>query len=544
MRVAAAGYGDIPFHMTQVSKFAYQKHLDFNEPIFDGERMRYAFFINLISGLILRFSNNWFIAMQVPVLILMASAIVLMFVFYRYFLKSNLGAVFAVFIFLFGSGFGANYLFQKVEFSALKIISTLIPYMMANNSSTITKWDAVFPAQNIDWGSPLSLVFLHQRAFILGFFMFTLFLYLLKKWTKDPSNHLLTLFLGIVVGISPLAHYHSFIAMLVILGFTAARTVIKNEKGLLLRLIFLGVIILVFSLPQIAYLMHGKNMFLFSDQSFIKFRVGWMVEETNGSAVFNPESGFIYGKLLPYLNFLWINFGVILPSFGIISFVALKSQKFKQTYPFVFFLALSAMTFFFLVQLIRFQPWDYDDNKILVYFQFFAAPVVVAFFMWVSKNMKIIGYLSFALFVLLATYSGIFDQIPRLLVAPENMPIIFSRDARVTAEYIRDNITADSRIITTSTHLNIVSSLSGKPVLVGYPGWLWTRGIDYISREQNLRQFYSNPVTYSNIADFYHAKYVLIEPTAVYDWKVNANMFNKNWDLLLDQGEYQLYRLH
>ena len=66
MRSSYAGYGDIPFHMTQVSKFAFEKMMNFNEPIFDGERMRYAFFINFFSGLILRSTSNWVLAMQIP----------------------------------------------------------------------------------------------------------------------------------------------------------------------------------------------------------------------------------------------------------------------------------------------------------------------------------------------------------------------------------------------------------------------------------------------------------------------------------------------
>mgnify|MGYP003351322116 CR=1 FL=1 len=47
----------------------------------------------------------------------------------------------------------------------------------------------------------------------------------------------------------------------------------------------------------------------------------------------------------------------------------------------------------------------------------------------------------------------------------------------------------DKKIITSSTHLNPVSSLAGRPVFVGYPGWLWTRGISYADREEHLKDF-------------------------------------------------------
>ena len=543
MRTASTGYGDIPFHMTQVSKFALQSHIDFNEPIFDGEKLRYAFLINAISGLILRFWGNWYVAMQLPVMGFMTAATVLTFLLYRKFLKSNWGAVVAVVIFLLGAGFGANWHFRNYLASSTSYNGGFIQYLVDNTASTIIRWDAVYPEQNITWGAPLSLVFLHQRAFFLGFFMFSLFCYLFQKWQSKPNSKTLTIFLAMIVGLGPLGHYHSYIAMCTVIAFVGLFTILRRNFFFFRRLMILGLIIMLLSIPQIIYLVQGKESVIFGHDSFIKFRFGWMTEPTIGSIKFNPDGGLVSGIIFPFFNFLWLNFGVILPIFVIAGFSALWSFNFRRKFEQVLFLFAVGICLFVLVQLFRFQPWDFDNNKILVYYQFFAAPVFVAFFLWILEHRKVLGLFLFAIFTILAIYSGIIDEIPRFMVPFDRLPVIFGTDAIATAEYIKDNISQDERIITTSTHLNPVSSLAGRPVLVGYPGWLWTKGINYAAREQSLREFYTNPLSISDNSYIRNAEYVLLDPTAIYDWKTTKEKFDTQFTRIFSNTSYSLYKM-
>lgn len=541
MRAAVAGYGDVPFHMTQVSKFAYEKNLSFNEPIFDGEKLRYAFFVNLISGTILRFTGNWSFAMQAPVMVLIASGIVLTFLSYRNFLKSSLGAATAVAIFLFGAGLGGYFLVQNQLIAANRTPTAFTQYLVDKSVSTISRWDAKFPEQNIDWGAPLSLVLLHQRAFILGFFCLSLFWFLFNKWRTMPKNTTLLVATGVVAGFSPLAHYHSFVVMLVVLLAFGVWGFLKRNYDFIKKLVLIGLIVAVLALPQIIYLVQGKNGLTLGDQPFIKIRLGWMVEPTIGSIQFDPSQGLLAGQILPFINFLWINFGLILPLFLLVSLIIIPSTKFRRIFPDAAILAIIALLLFILNQLIRFQPWDYDNNKILVYFQFFAAPLVVAFFIWISKSSKIVGYIGLLIFTITVTFSGVLDEIPRLLVPTEQMPVIFGTDAIAMGEYIKKNVPPGEKIVTTSSHLNPVSSLAGLPALVGYPGWLWTRGINYGDRERNLQTFYRGPFRYKNILNLYQAKYILVDPMAIYDWKANMAEFDSKYKLLFRKGQYSLY---
>jgi hypothetical protein len=543
MRAAVAGYGDIPFHMTQVSKFAFGRNFNLNEPIYDGERLRYAFLINLISGNVLRISNNWTFAMQAPAMTLMASGIILMFVSYRKFLKSSLAGAIAVVLFLFGSGLGGYFLVQNqfIEQSRNPVVFT--QYLVDKSVSTISRWDAKFPEQNIDWGSPLSLVFLHQRAFILGFFMFCLFWYLINKWREESKNNLLLVLTAVVVGISPLAHYHSFIVMIMVLAVYFVWGIINRKYNFSKKIIVILLVAGILALPQIIYLVQGKAGLTIGDQSFLKIRLGWMIEPTIGSIQFAHDKGIITGQIFPFINFIWINFGLLLPAFLLTVVFAFSSIRLRRIFPTITILTTIAIVLFITAQLVRFQPWDYDNNKIFVYFQFFAAPVIIAFFVWIYQKSKIVGVLTLLIFMFCATFSGLLDQIPRLLVPTEQMPVIFGTDAISMGNYIKENIPQNAKIITTSTHLNPVSSLAGMPALVGYPGWLWTRGINYGIREENLRAFYSDPIHYKNIPIIYGAKYVLIDPTAIYDWKAATADFDSKYKLLFRVGQYSLYQI-
>ena len=162
---------------------------------------------------------------------------------------------------------------------------------------------------------------------------------------------------------------------------------------------------------------------------------------------------------------------------------------------------------------------------------------------YVSKKLKWLGVIASSVILFFVIFSGVIDTIPRYKVEIEKMPIIFNVDARNTSYFIRQNISPNDMILATTTHLNLVSSLAGRPTVVGFPGWLWTKGIDYSSRELDLKSFYLNPIINLGIADKYMARYVLIDPTAIYDWGVDKKIFDDNFKKLFSSGGYDLYDL-
>ena len=540
-RSSVAGYGDIPFHLTQISKFGLG-HWDIQEPIFEGTRLRYAFGINLISGMLLRATGWWVWSVHLPAVLMMAAATTLMFLIFRRFVGNRTWAAVAVVIlFLFGSGLGANVYISKAMQDSMGP-AQFIQYLADNSISTINKWNAVWPQQNIAWGAPLSLVLLHQRAFLAGIFLFSLFVWLLVENPKleEKKKHIAA---GVVLGLMPLMHYHSFIAAGVIGALFLLWHMKEGRRAVAKRMFWLLIIAAVIALPQVLYLVTGKDNILGGSAPFLTVRLGWMWHQTIGSATFPPEASF-FGQLTSYLRFLWVNFGVVLPLTLAALSISWWRADVRRRLPWMLPSAIFAFAFFVLTQVVRFQPWDYDNNKILVYFQFFAAPAIAGLFIVTGEWKKWIGVAAWSILFPLCIYSGVIDQLPRLAVKAYRQPVIFNIDARAMAEYIRANVPDSDVIATTSSHLNPVDSLAGHVVLVGYPGWLWTRGINYSVRENDLKNLYSNPAGNTDILRKYDIRYILLDPSVRNDWHADDAVLSSLFRVVHTDGAYTLYAVH
>jgi len=511
MRTAVAGYGDIPFHLTQITKFAFGNAFDFQETIFSGERLRYPFLINLASGFLLKLTNSWSFAVHVPVMLLAGANIVLVYLVYKIFLKKAWAAMLALPLFFLGAAQSAY------------------------------RWDAIYPAQNIVWGAPLTMSFLHQRTFFLGFFLFLLVLYALLKM-KDTQSKKLTALAAIAFGLLPLAHTHTFVATGAVVGLFFLISLLGKNKILIKRYFVVLVLGTLIAAPQIFYLVSESRI-----PSFLSLRLGWMTQHSIGSVQYPSGDSLtsLFQGFVIYATFLWTNFGILLPV-ALLSLAAIfLFSKLRAQFPYAVFFAYGAIFLFLLVQLVQFQPWDFDSNKILIYSQFFVAPLVIAFFLWLAKKAKarIASYALLFVFFAGAIYPGIGDILPRLSVTQQEIPIIFNTDARKLAEFVQTNIQNEQVILTTSTHLNPINSLTGKPAIVGYPGWLWTRGIDYSQREKEMKNFYQNPTKQNSLLNKYNIQYILLSPFAVHDWKANKELFDKEFQSVYEGEKYTLYEV-
>lgn len=198
---------------------------------------------------------------------------------------------------------------------------------------------------------------------------------------------------------------------------------------------------------------------------------------------------------------------------------------------------------FIIVELIKFQPWDFDDNKLLIYFQFFAIPVILLVIKDIYSRVKFAGIFIAVIFIGLALFSGAIDMIPRLAMTSDTLPIIFAQDAQQMADYIKTTIPQNELILTGTDHRNPVDALAGRPVLVGYPGWLWSRGIDYSQREQEVKNFYFLPSTDNPLLKQFNIKYVLLDSQTISDFNADKNVFDKKFIILYHIGQYTLYKI-
>jgi hypothetical protein len=380
---------------------------------------------------------------------------------------------------------------------------------------------------------------INQHTFYFGLFLFLLTTYLIVKIFE--SNKLLYILIAILtVSIMPISHTHSFVAIGIFLISFVVIGLLFKEINFSKKVFIIGFAGAIIAIPQMFYLLSGKNV-----GNFTMFRLGWMIWDGIGAV------NFPYGSVhsifsLPFINFLWVNFGLILPMF-IFSLVILIVYLHKNFFIkdknifFIFTFALSSLIIFVLAQLIQFQPWDFDNNKLLVYFLFFTAPFMVWALKYSLRNHYKIFVTILILLTISITFSGLSDIYFRLKIPKQDLPVVFNVEEIKLADYIRKNIDENVLILTGMSHKNPVDSLAGRKVLLGYEGWLWTRGIDYSKRQKEIADFFNSPKRENSLFREYPIGYILYDESVKVQFGANSTALDKLFDRVYQGGEYILY---
>ncbi|MDD5068676.1 MAG: hypothetical protein PHS53_00395 [Candidatus Pacebacteria bacterium] len=541
------GYGDTPYHLTQVTKFGYSSLTNLNEPTFLGEKLHYPFFINFLSGMLVRITGSLVFSFLLPAYIFIFLNACLVYQIYKKCIGKARYAVLGLFIFFLGTGFAGYGFLQKAYQDKMGPVA-LFEYLSHNNLSTTVIWQDAYPEQSVIFGTPMVLSFLHQRAFLPGLFGFSLFLLLLIKMWQERGRVKRSLIIAtaIVFGILPIMHTHSFVCASIVFGVFGLFSLFYKRFDLFKKYLFIAILGGLVALPQIWYLVGTKTVFSAS-ATFISYRLGWMSEPAFGGMNFPtgaPRSIFSW----VFVHFTFLNFGAILIAFLLAWLLYLLRNRMnfvreifsRAELPIL--LGFTGLLIFVIGQLFRFQPWDFDNNKIFEYYQFFAVPFILFILSKIYDKKKTLGVVLLVIFTVLSIFSGILEIVPRLIKTIPEEPVIFSPAALRLADFIKTNIPEGDLIVTGTTHLNPVASLAGRGVLVGYPGWLWTHGINYGAREEEIKKFYANP-SKSDLAQKYNAKYALFDSWSVSDFKADKKNFDARFQKVFEEGEYTLYKI-
>jgi hypothetical protein len=94
-------------------------------------------------------------------------------------------------------------------------------------------------------------------------------------------------------------------------------------------------------------------------------------------------------------------------------------------------------------------------------------------------------------------------------------------------------------------HNNPIPTLSGRRILVGYPGWLWTYGLgDFEQKGADQRLILQGAQSTPDLVDKYGIGYVLIGPQELADPRnANVTYWSQNGTLVYTNGEYSVYKV-
>ncbi|HLB77641.1 MAG TPA: hypothetical protein VJO72_11460, partial [Candidatus Dormibacteraeota bacterium] len=117
----------------------------------------------------------------------------------------------------------------------------------------------------------------------------------------------------------------------------------------------------------------------------------------------------------------------------------------------------------------------------------------------------------------------------------------FSAEDVQLAAQVRQATPAKAIFVTGEQPNNPIADLAGRSVLMSYPGWLWSQGINYSRREDDLRRIYRGGDVALRLLHQYHADYVMVGPNEMATLSPNLNYFNTTFRLALHTANYQIY---
>ncbi|MDZ4228840.1 MAG: hypothetical protein U1C50_01135, partial [Patescibacteria group bacterium] len=403
-------WGDWSAHLTYVSSFAYGHNWPLQLPVFSGHKFTYPFLIDLLSAGLVKLGLDLPTSLVWPGLIFSIILTYLVYLLGKTLTNNHKVGIFTASLFLFNAGWGAD-----------------------------SRWLNFITSQIIP-----------QRGQLLGLSL-SIIIYLLL-WRKK------ILAAGIIAGLLPLAHAHSYLITMMIGVWYGWR--------FLLPALALG-------LPQIGF------VYGWGGRNFIHYDTGWLKE------------WWRLGPMLPLL--LW----------GLIS-APPKLKRFSLAFWLVFVLG----------NCLRFQPYDWDNTKLFLHW-YLIASIGAAL---VLVRWKLVGLI----ILLISIFPGV-SQVSKIFQSSTKYQF-FNQTQLTVAEAVREVIEPQAVVLTAGNHNHWLPALTGRQIIMGYPGWLWTYGIDYLPREANVAKLYQGN---DQLLDQYQVDYVVIGPDEKNMWPdLNEAYFN------------------
>ncbi len=480
---------DTPYHLAQVIRIGTVSQWDFEVPNFSGEFVRYPFFINFISGVLLKFGASLEFGFHFPAVLLVISMMILLVSFFRFLNFGKILLLAAVLGVLFGSGWGYIAYFQKIPGASLPIRNNMI-----------------YPVENISYGAMIPGFLIVQRAFLLGFPLFLVALSCFLRFVKK-KNFSALLLSGIVAGLMPYSHTHSFIAIVIVAaGALGYLFLTRNEmfydvtRGFVFPSFFIAI-------PQLATLLLLPRYVL---DGMVSLRLGWMSMPGTVGGLSLPYSGA--SRFIPWLRFMWTNFGffVFLP-FAIAGYL----RKYASDLIFIF-LGIGALFCWIIPDIVQFQMWDFDTNKFFAYAIFLslaAAGMLINFF---PLRFKKIGAVIFTVIIIFSLPSSLLSSRSVLTNQEGERLIMLNAEERQVADWLRRNTDEDASVLSSAAVLdprtiqNPVVVSSGRKTTLGFMTWIYTHGIDFQDRLDKTEAFFKNSVDKEILKDV-PADYLLID---------------------------------
>jgi hypothetical protein len=463
--------GDLPFHLAIASGFLYGGNFPAEHPELSGARLTYPVLADFLTAMFVKAGAAPQGAMLLQNVLLGVAVLVLLHRWAGALTGSRAAALLAPVLIVFSGGLGFVWLAGEVDPTQGGLVGHL---------TRLTHDYTILGTGELRWGNLVITMLIPQRSFLMGL---PLFLIAWTLWWQavgeeapaERRRRLLTA-AGLVTGLMPLAHVHAFT---VAVGMAACLALLFPDWPAWRRY-FLAAGAL--AAPQLLWLAWGSGL---RTGEFVAWQLGW---DRGGR---NP------------LTFWLLNLGLYLPAGAV---ALLWRGRDPVVSPRLARFTLPFLLCFLVPNVLRLSPWIWDNIKFLVWWHIAWAPLVALLLvrLWrggiARRTAAVLAGLSMVLSGALDVWRVASGQIDHT---------IFAAEAVAFAERIK-GATPPRAVILHAPTYNSEVYLTGRRTVLGYPGHIWSQGLDPGTREQDVKRIYEAPSR--DLLARYAVDYVLVGP--------------------------------
>lgn len=561
-------YGDMNMHLGFVSSIAVQHTFPPEYSILPGTKLGYPFLSDSISSSIYLFGASLRWSYILPMLFAILQVFVGFYCFAKAWLKEKAKAVIAWLLLFFNGGFGFLYFVDK----------------SFNNGQTFTRIFTDFyqtptnlNENNIRWSNTIVDMLLPQRATLFGWAMLFTCLFLLYRAVFDGKKRYF-IPAAVIAGGLPMIHTHSFM----VLGIISAAWLLyklytpsKKEKAdttvvgkyiVVIGLVFMVLLQLLcknqgdkVSMPLIItlclvlgamvvygiYLLYGqikagKLKELLSTWGIflgiilimaLPQLLTWTFQQVNGESFLKGHFNWV-NEMDNYLWFYVKNIGLT-ALFAVPAIMYSKKKDFAVVFP--------ALIIWFVAEMMVFQPNSYDNNKLLYGAFALICCITAGYVVDLYRKMQEVPGRRYyaAIFLFLCVFSAVLTMGREAVSEYE----LYSSNQVQVAQYVEQHLEPDAVILTNQRHNNAISSLTGRNIVCGTGTFLYYHGVNYSSREADVKQMYENPAGTQDLYEKYNVGYVLVGPEERSSFQVDEGAIKAAYQPVYTVADVTLYKV-
>jgi hypothetical protein len=542
-------FGDLPFHLSVITSFAFGNNFPPDDPTFAGVRFTYPFLTDFISAMFVRCGASLRQSMFLENFVVGLAFVGLLHRWALVLLRDKLAAILTPIIVFLSGGFGWIFLWDELRKQntggLMSVLRSLPPSF------------TVIPDSTWRWGNAVSTLLVPQRGFLLGL---PLAVIVFSQWwlsekeekqelkgeldqrgkgervrrkgkksrqrkgaeiDQQPAARLRSPFssvplsvrrmiaAGIVAGLLPLVHAHSFVVVMVVGGCLALLQRRWRDW------ITFAVVASLIALPQMWWSTHHSAV---AAGKFFAWEFGWDHGQENVVWFWLKNTGLFIPLTLAAI--LWRRADGPLVSRRLL----------------IYFLPFTLC--FLVPNVLKMAPWIWDNIKVLFYWWLASAPLVALLLARLWRQGGVQRPIAVGLLVCV-TLAGALDV--AAIVLRSNRDEVFNADGVKFGELIKQQTPSRALVVHAPVHNHPVF-LTGRRSLMGYPGHVWTHGLEFAPREAEIKRVYAGAPDARAILEKYHVDYVVVSPLERNLMTVNEQFFS-NFKPAGEVGGYRLYQI-